>query len=357
MRYALIGCGRISGNHIKAALENKLQIVAVCDVVKEKAESLKSRFNLAEAAVFDDYKKMISDVSPELVAIATDSGYHAEIAVYCAEHKVDFIVEKPMSMSIAEADSVIKAVSENGVTASVCHQNRFNIAVQELKKAVDEGRFGKLSHGSVCIRWNRGENYYKQDAWRGKWALDGGTLMNQCIHGMDLLRWVFGDEIYEVCGMTANRFHPYIEGEDVGTAVVRFKNGAVATIEGTTNTFSDLEETLSVFGEDGMVRLAGMSANTIDIWKFRDERSADDVRRFYEEKTDNVYGNGHVSLYLDVINAVEDNRKPYIDVYAGKRALELVLAVYKSQKTGQVVKLPLKSFSSAEMTGEFGESE
>lgn len=348
MRYALIGCGRVSKNHIKAALNNNLEIVALCDIVAEKAENLNDEFSL-QVPVYTDYREMLEKEKPQLVAIATSSGAHGEISLYCAENGFNFIVEKPMAMSIPEADAVIKAVEKNGVVASVSHQNRFNIAVQELKLALDSGRFGRLSHGNINVRWSRDESYYAGDEWRGKWASDGGTLMNQCIHGIDLLRWAFGDEVESVYGSVRNRQHPYIEAEDVGVAVVNFKNGAVATIEGTVNLTENLEETLSVFGENGTVRLGGMNANIVDVWCFKDEEAADNDRREIEEKAPNLYGNGHTSLYLDVVDAIKTGRKPYVDLYAGKRAVELVLAIYKSQKTGEKVPLPLKGFASSDM--------
>ena len=353
MRYALIGCGRVSGNHIKAAKNNNLEIVALCDIVPEKAQALAEKCQV-QTEIYSDYKLMLQEVKPELVAIATISGNHAEIAEYCAEKGFNFIVEKPMAMSIEEADRVIAAAEKSGVIAGVSHQNRFNIAVQELRRAIDNGRFGKLSHGSVHIRWNRDENYYNQDDWRGKWATDGGALMNQCIHGIDLLRWMFGDEIDSVYGSTRNHQHPYIEAEDVGVAVINFKNGAVATVEGSVNTVEDLEETLCVFGEDGMVRLGGMNASTVDVWRFKDEEAADEDRRIIEEKAANVYGNGHTSLFADVIDAIRQDRKPYVDAVAGRNALEMILAIYQSAATGKPVKLPLKDVASTDFTGRFG---
>ncbi|MBR4287220.1 MAG: Gfo/Idh/MocA family oxidoreductase [Clostridia bacterium] len=353
MRYALIGCGRVSGSHIKAAIKNNLEIAALCDIVPEKAQLLKEKYNL-EAEIFSDYKEMLRKISPELVAIATVSGTHGEIATYCAENGFNFMVEKPMAMSIAEADRVIAAAEKSGVTAGVCHQNRFNIAVQELRRAIDDNRFGKLSHGSVHIRWCRDEDYYSQDDWRGKWASDGGALMNQCIHGIDLLRWMMGDEIESVYGSVRNVMHPYIEAEDIGVAVINFKNGAVATVEGTVNTVDNLEETLCVFGEKGMVLLGGMNASAVDVWKFKDEYSDDESKRDIAEKASNViYGNGHQSLYYNVIEAVENKIQPYVDLYAGKRALEVVLAIYKSTLTGEKVNLPLEDFGSVEMTDIF----
>lgn len=352
MKYALIGCGRVSGSHIKAAIHNNLEITALCDIVPEKAQLLKEKYNL-DAEIFSDYKEMLQKIKPEITAIATISGTHGEIALYCAENGYNFMVEKPMAMSIAEADRVITAAEKSGVTAGVCHQNRFNIAVQELRHAIDDNRFGKLSHGSVHIRWCRDADYYNQDDWRGKWASDGGALMNQCIHGIDLLRWMMGDEVESVYGSVRNHQHPYIEAEDIGVAVVNFKNGAVATIEGTVNTVESLEETLCVFGENGMVRLGGMNASTVDVWKFKDEVSDDEYKRDIEEKAPNVYGNGHKSLYYNIIEALKNKTQPYVDLYAGKRALEIVLAIYKSQLTGEKVYLPLEDFASSDMKDTF----
>lgn len=178
--------------------------------------------------------------------------------------------------------------------------------------------------------------------------------MNQCIHGIDLLRWMFGDEVEEVYGQTRQQFHYYLEAEDVGMAVVKFKNGAIATIEGTTNVYpQNLEETLYVFGEKGTVKIGGKSTNNIDVWNFADETSDDIKRKGLEEATSNVYGNGHTSLFADMIDAIQNDRKPYVDAYAGRNALEMVLAIYKSQKTGEVVRFPLKDFSSMDMRGEF----
>ena len=178
--------------------------------------------------------------------------------------------------------------------------------------------------------------------------------MNQCIHGIDLLRWMLGDEIDEVYGVTKQQFHDYLEAEDIGMAVVKFKNGSVATIEGTTNVFpQNLEETLYLFGEKGTVKLGGKSTNNIDVWNFSDETDADQKNKGLEEQTSNVYGNGHTSLYADMVDAIENDRAPYVDAHAGKNALELVLAMYKSQKEGEPVKLPLKHFASTARTGGF----
>lgn len=357
MKYALIGCGRIATNHIKGAINNKLEITAVCDVQEEHMETLLEKHDLQEDASikrYTDYKVMIEEIQPELVSIATESGIHAEIAIFCINHGVHVIIEKPMAMSMADANEIIRLSEEKKVKVSACHQNRFNIAIQEMHQALEAGRFGKLSHGSIHVRWNRNQNYYTQAPWRGTWAQDGGALMNQCIHGIDLLRWTFGGEIEEVYGQTRQQFHGYLEAEDVGMAVVKFKNGAIATIEGTTNVYpKNLEETLYIFGEKGTVKIGGTSTNNIDVWDFADETEADTKNKGLEEATSNVYGNGHTSLFADVIDAIQTDRKPYVDAYAGRDALELVLAIYKSQKEGKAVKLPLGEFASTDMRGEF----
>lgn len=357
MKYALIGCGRIATNHIKAVINNQLEFVAACDLETTQIEKLLKKHGLEQEPkirYYTDYKKMIEENELDLVAIATESGAHAEIALYCIDHGIHCIIEKPIAMSIQDADEIIKHARENNVKVSACHQNRFNMAVQEMRKALELGRFGRLSHGSIHVRWNRNQDYYTQGPWRGKWASDGGALMNQCIHGIDLLRWMMGDEVEEVYGQTRQQFHDYLEAEDVGMAVVKFKNGAIATIEGTTNVYPrNLEETLYLFGEKGTVKLGGESTNNIDLWMFSDELEEDKQNRALKEITSNVYGNGHTSLYADVIDAINNDREPYVNAIAGRNALELVLAIYKSQKEQRPVKLPLEDFASIEMEDEF----
>ena len=358
MKYALIGCGRIAVNHIKAVVNNGLEMVAACDIVPEHIDILFEKTGFDKPVDrYEDYKVML-DEHPELelVSIATDSGVHAEIALYCISKGIHVIIEKPIAMSLADADEIVKQAEAHHVKVAACHQNRFNIAVQEMRRAVEGGRFGKLSHGSIHVRWNRNKAYYEQAPWRGKWASDGGALMNQCIHGIDLLRWMMGDEVEEVYGVTRQQYHDYLECEDIGMAVVKFANGAVGTIEGTVNVFpKNLEETLYLFGENGTVKLGGTSCNNIDVWNFADAEEGDQGKAGLEEATSNVYGNGHTSLFADMMEAIRDDRKPYVDAVAGRNAVEMVLAIYKSQLTGMPVKLPLKDFASTEMTGMFGE--
>ncbi len=357
MKYALIGCGRIATNHITAAVNNELEIAAVCDIVPEKMEELLAKHELetdSKIARFTDCKEMLTAAKPDFVSIATESGKHAEIALYCIDNGIHVIIEKPMAMSMKDADEIVRRSKEKNVKVAACHQNRFNVAVQKMRQAVEGGRFGKLSHGSIHVRWNRNHGYYDQAKWRGTWAQDGGALMNQCIHGIDLFRWMLGGEVDTIYAQTRQQFHDYLECEDLGMAVVTFKNGAIGTIEGTTNVYpQNLEETLYLFGETGTVKLGGKSTNNIDVWDFADETEADQANKGLEEATSNVYGNGHTSLFADMMEAIEKDRAPYVDAEAGRNAVEMILAIYKSAATGQPVKLPLTDVASMDFIGRF----
>ncbi len=355
MKYALIGCGRISPNHIEAARNNNLEFVAMCDVLSKAMEDKNTRFKLESVQQYTDYKEMLEKEKPELVAIATESGKHAQIALDCISAGCNVIIEKPIALSIADADAIIKLGKEKGVVVCANHQNRFNKSVQYIRKALESGRFGKLSHGAAHVRWNRGKSYYDQAPWRGTWAQDGGCLMNQCIHNIDLLRWMMGDEIDEVMAYTDQLEHPYLEAEDLGIAIVKFKNGAYGLIEGTTNVFpKNLEETLYLFGETGTAKAAGTSDNIIEEWHFGDGiDNPEQVKAQFSENPPNIYGFGHTPLYADVIDAIENNHAPLVDAEAGKRALELVLAIYKSAAEHRPVKFPLESCSTMDFLGRF----
>ena len=355
MRYALIGCGRISPNHIEAAKNNKLEFVAMCDILPEAMQDKAGRFGLEGVKQYTDYRQMLKAEQPELVAIATESGRHAQIALDCIDAGVSVIIEKPIALSLADADKIIKRSKEKGVLVCANHQNRFNRSVQKIHDAVEEGRFGRIFHAAAHIRWNRGRSYYEQAPWRGTWAQDGGALMNQCIHNIDLLRWMMGDEIDCVIGMTDNLSHSYIEAEDLGIAMIRFKNGSYGIVEGTTNVYPrNLEETLYIFGEKGTVKAGGVSDNIIEEWAFADGLDdPEQVKATYGEDPPNVYGYGHTPLYADMIDAIKTGREPYVNAEAGRRALELVLAIYKSAAEGCAVKLPLKECSTLDFVGRF----
>lgn len=356
MKYALIGCGRISSNHIAAAKKNGLEIAALCDVniscIEDKILKFKLENNIKR---YTDYKELVETEHPELVAICTESGKHASVALFCIEHGCNCIIEKPIALSIADADAIILASKKHQVKVCTCHQNRFNKSIQKIYEAVHMKRFGKILYGTAHIRWTRDHEYYDRAKWRGTWEQDGGALMNQCIHDIDLLRWLMGDGITEVVGMTDRLVHNYIEAEDLGIALIKFQNGSYGIIEGTTNVYPrNLEETLYLFGEKGTVKAGGEAVNLIEEWNFSDY--LDDpqiVKREYSEIPPNIYGFGHSKLYADVIGAIENNKEPLVDGEAGKKALELVLAIYKSAATGKAVKFPLKECSTMDFKGRF----
>lgn len=355
MKYALIGCGRISPNHIMAAKSNGLEIVGLCDTNPDMMQDKVLKFHLRYVHQYADYHEMLEKEKPELVAITTESGKHAAIALDCIAAGCSMIIEKPIALSISDANAVIRAAKEKGVKICVSHQNRFNKSIQKIREALEKDRFGRMFYGTAHVRWCRDREYYSKAGWRGTWEQDGGALMNQCIHSIDLLRWMMGDEVEEVAGMTARLNHPYIEAEDLGIALVRFKNGTYGVIEGTTDLYPEnLEETLYLFGEKGTVKAGGQSVNRIEEWRFADniDNPAEVIKEFAENPP-NVYGFGHTPLYADMIEAVEQDREPYVNAEAGKRALELVLAVYKSAAEGRPVKLPLESCSTMDFAGRF----
>ena len=212
-----------------------------------------------------------------------------------------------------------------------------------------------MYYGTAHIRWARDYEYYNRAKWRGTWEQDGGALMNQCIHDIDLLRWMMGDDVVEVMAMTDRLKHDYIEAEDLGIAIVRFANGSYGIIEGTTDVYpKNLEETLYLFGEKGTVKAGGEAVNIIEEWKFSDYLDEPEtVKRENSEQPPNVYGFGHTKLYKDVIEAINNDRQPYVDARAGRRALELVLAIYKSAAMGQSVRLPINECSTMDFVDRF----
>lgn len=356
MNYALIGCGRISPNHIAAAIENGLNIIALCDLKMDNIDKLIKDFNLdKKVRTYTDYKEMIQNENIDLIAIATESGKHAGIALDCIDKNINLIIEKPIALSLDDAELIIKKSKERNVKVCACHQNRFNKSIQKIREAKEENRFGKLFHSTANIRWNRGNKYYEQANWRGTWEQDGGALMNQCIHNIDLLRWMMDEKIEEVFAYTDRLNHDYIEAEDLGIALVKFKNGAYGIIEGTTNVYpNNLEETLYIFGENGTVKVGGKSVNIIEEWKFADNKDeSENVKSEFSENPPNVYGFGHTPLYKDVVNSIKEDRDPYVSAYDGKNALELVLAIYKSAAEKKPIKLPLYDCNSIDFKGRF----
>ena len=358
LRIALIGCGRISYKHIEALVENsdEIKLIAVSDIFSEKAvaranQYSKGIYDKAEwpdgcednayvpgatipPVVYKDYKELLDQEEIDAVSICTESGYHAEIAIYCMKKGKHVIVEKPMALSVEDADLMIRIAEERHVKLCVSHQNRFNPPIQKLRQAIETERFGKIIGGTARILWNRNQGYYSQAPWRGTYEFDGGCLMNQCIHNIDLLQWMLGGNVESVNGVVRNCMHDYIEAEDYGSVQVEFSGGIIGNIEGTVCVFPEnLEETLTIFGEKGTVAIGGLAVNKIEVWRFCDglENEADVVKSCSNE-IDTVYGNGHAVLYKDFIDSVRNDRKPYIDGSDGKIAMQIILAAYKSSR-------------------------
>lgn len=357
VRYAIIGCGRISANHIEAAKNNRLKIAAICDLVPERMDALAARCGLScGVARYADYTRLLDQERPDVVAVATESGTHAAIAADCIRAGCHVIIEKPIALSLADAEGLIALARGAGVWISVCHQNRFNKSVQYVRRALEGGRFGRLLHGSANVLWHRGEDYYASAPWRGTWAQDGGVLMNQCIHNLDILRWMLGNDIREVFAYTDRLKHPCMEAEDFGAALIHFQNGAYGIAQGTSNVYpANLEETLYLFGERATVKLGGKSVNIIEEWQLADGLdSTEAVKAAYGENPPNIYGYGHTPLYADMIDAIGNHRAPYVSGEDGLRALELVLAIYRSADEGRPVRLPLPGGSTLDFQGRFG---
>ena len=350
LKFALIGCGRISANHIKALIDNyqDADLVALCDVINDKAESradeytLKAsekNFSVKRPKIFTDYKKMLQKEDINVCVICTESGYHAEISLYCLNLRKHVLVEKPMAMSIFDADRMIQTAQNNNLKLAVCHQNRFNPPIQKLRQAINEGRFGRIFAGTARVLWNRNREYYDKANWRGTWKLDGGCLINQCTHNIDLLQWMIDSEINSVYGQTGNYLHPYIQTEDYGSIIIKFKNGAIGNIEGTVCVYpKNLQETLTILGEKGTAIIGGLVLNKILVWDFKDKQeSLEQLQKECDSEVENIYGKGHTPLYENIINAIRDNSNPLIDGNEGKKSLSIILMAYKSQKYSRAI--------------------
>lgn len=356
MRYALIGLGRIAPNHVRAAISNGLEIVAVCCRDPEELRLAMKRLNLDSSTVrsYTDHRQLLSECSPELVAVATSSGAHAQIALDCIESGAHVLVEKPIAMCLEDADKMIHLAASKGVKLGVCHQNRFNKAILKMRQAVENKSLGQLLYGTIQVRWSRGEEYYRQASWRGTWAEDGGCLMNQCIHGIDLLRWMMGDAVVDVHAITAQQNHPYIEGEDLGLAIVHFENSGYGMIEGTVNCYGDdFEERLCLFGTKGTICVGGLATNWMETWHVQGYADGESICQEYRQEIENVYGRGHDLVYADMLEAIAEDRQPAIDGQAGRRALELVLAIYASAQQKCTITFPLSRGSALAFRSDF----
>ena len=342
--FALVGCGRIAQKYSEIFSLKQIpaaRLVAVCDKVKARAEKLAARHSVP---AYTDFHRMMSERNADIdiVCLLTESGYHAPHTVELAAYGKHIVVEKPMALTLEGADRMIAACDAAGVKLFVVKQNRYNLPIRKLREALDAGRFGKLVMGTTRVRWCRRQSYYDQDAWRGTWALDGGVFANQASHHIDLLQWFLGQptSVY-ASGRTAL---VKIEAEDTGAAVVNFANGALGVIEATTATRPvDLEGSLSILGENGMVEVGGFAANEIKTWNFEKALPGDDeVMTKFNQNPPNVYGFGHVAYLEHVIGAILHGKPSLVDGLEGRRSLELVTAIYESMATGEPVPISLR---------------
>lgn len=336
LKCAIIGCGRISYKHIEAIIHNdeETELVALCDVLEDRAvarrEQYKEKFPKAEVKIYTDYNEMMEKESIDYIAIATESGYHGKIAIECLKNDINIIIEKPMAMSLEEIDAINELADKKGLKVAVSHQNRFNPPIQKLRKAIDEGKFGKLINGTARILWTRDQHYYDLAPWRGTKALDGGTLMNQCIHNIDLLLWMMGSEVVSVKSERGT-FLRDIEMEDFGAILIRFANGSIGIIEGSACVYpKNLEETLSIFGETGTAVIGGLAVNEIKTWNFADETET--VNGSSSSEIENVYGDGHTPFYKDFIDSINNNRQPLVNGHEARKSVEVILKTYEETK-------------------------
>jgi UDP-N-acetyl-2-amino-2-deoxyglucuronate dehydrogenase len=339
IRFGLLGCGRIARLHSDLLGGNRIEgatLSAVCDREPTRADAIAAGFGVGVHYDIDDF---LARKDIDAVAVLTPSGMRADHVNACAKAGKHVVVEKPMALRLQDADDMIGACDEAGVKLFVVKQNRFNVPVLKAREALEAGRFGKLVLGTVRVRWCRDQAYYDQDSWRGTWAYDGGVLTNQASHYIDMLEWFFGDVVSVHARATTALVR--IEAEDTAVATLKFKNGALGIIEATTATRpSDLEGSLSILGEMGVVEIAGLAVNQIRHWHFVDELPSDkDVIEKFSVNPPNVYGFGHQAYYQHVVDCLVNQRAALVDGLEGRKSLELISALYESIETGQEVVL------------------
>jgi len=339
LNIALVGCGRIAKRHSELLGLNQIKgakLVAVCDIIQEKAFNIGGNFNVP---AYGDMDEMMKIEKVDIVVVLTPSGLHAKNVINLAKYGKHIIVEKPMALTIDNADSMIAACDNNKCRLFVVKQNRFNFPVVKLKAALDDGRFGKLFLGTVRVRWCRDQGYYDQAPWRGTWAMDGGVITNQASHHVDLLEYMFGqvDSVYAK-GIKALA---KIEAEDTAVVILKFRNGALGIIEATTAIRpKDLEGSLSVLGATGSVEIGGFAVNKMLHWNFQDKRPEDDeVLEKYSVNPPNVYGFGHQAYYEHVVDCILEDKPHLVDGLQGRKSVEVISAIYESMETRREVLL------------------
>lgn len=339
---AIMGCGRIAQRHadiLTSGSIDSLKLVAATDTDFEKLTQFETKYKVPS---FKHVNDLISSVAPDVIAVLTPSGLHADHVISLAPKVKHLIVEKPMALSLSDADKMIAECDRHGCRLFVVKQNRFNIPVQKLHQALVSGRFGKIVMGTVRVRWCRQQSYYDQDAWRGTWLLDGGVLTNQASHHVDLLQWMLGD-VESVMAMSRTAL-VNIETEDTAVVILRFTSGALGVIEATTATRpKDLEGSLSILGEHGSAVIGGFAVNQMLTWQFTEQQPEDnEVLTRYSVNPPDVYGFGHQEFYRHVVDCINSGKQQLVDGLQGRKSLELIHAIYESIETGREVFLRFK---------------
>ncbi|HVB32645.1 MAG TPA: Gfo/Idh/MocA family oxidoreductase [Gemmatimonadaceae bacterium] len=336
---ALVGCGRISKNHFDAiAQTDGLRLVGVADVEEARARAAGEEQGVPW---FTSLEELLRVQPCDIVALCTPSGVHAPQGILAARAGRHVLSEKPMATSLGAADDLVEACDRAGVQLFVVKQNRLNPPIQLLRRAVDKGRFGRIYMANVTVRWQRPQEYYDAAPWRGTWEFDGGAIMNQASHYVDLMQWLVGP-VDSVVAKTATQARR-IEAEDSGAAVLRFRSGALGVIEVNVLTYPrNLEGSLTILGEKGSVKIGGTAVNKVEHWAFAEYDDDDKLVDAVNTNPPNVYGFGHQGYYRNVLAVLRGEAKPDTDGRAGRKSLELILAIYESAKTGQSIPIPLR---------------
>jgi UDP-N-acetyl-2-amino-2-deoxyglucuronate dehydrogenase len=339
IRFALAGCGRISANHL-AAIEkhaDRAQLVAVCDVDQKALDAAAAKTGAKGYTRLDE---LLAKSNADIVVLATPSGLHAEQTVAVAQAGRHVMTEKPMATRWQDGKRMVAACDAASVRLFVVKQNRHNATLQLLKRAVDQGRFGRIYMVSINVFWTRPQSYYDGAAWRGTWEFDGGALMNQASHYIDLLDWLIGP-VESVQAYTATLARD-IEVEDTGVMCVRWRSGAMGTVSVTMLTYpKNFEGSITVIGEKGTVRVGGVAVNEIQQWEFAEPSPDDEKVKSASYKTASVYGFGHPLYYDNVIKVLRGETAPETDGREGLKTLEVLIATYLSARDGRRVALPL----------------
>jgi UDP-N-acetyl-2-amino-2-deoxyglucuronate dehydrogenase len=339
IRFALVGCGRISRNHIDAVAQHaeRAEMVAVCDI---DPKALKSAVAASKAQGYTSLGALLRESNADAVALATPSGLHPEQAIQIAESGRHVITEKPMATRWRDGQRMVAGCDTAGVRLFVVKQNRRNPTLQLLKRAIDKKRFGRIFMVTINVFWTRPQSYYDSARWRGTWEFDGGAFMNQASHYVDLLDWLIGpiESVQAYTGTLARD----IQVEDTGVMNVRWRSGALGSVSVTMLTYpKNLEGSITILGENGTVRVGGVAVNEIQHWEFA-EPDEDDARvKDATYHTTSVYGLGHPLYYDNVIKVLRGEAEPETDGREGLRSLEVLIAAYLSARDGRRVSLPL----------------